>query len=310
MEKSDDLEGARSIAEEIIRINPASVRHHQKCVEYAFRSNDKPRLLEAYIALADALFRDGQTAQAKKVYMRVLEIAPDEDRASSALEALGPEPEPEAPPARKSRPQTPPKGKRYTATMEVMKSTIEPPAAPKAPEEEFVSLGDWLREDEGPKSTRMVVDEEQPSGDEAADFADMLKKFKQGVAENVEEEDHQSHYDLGVAFKEMGLIDEAIIEFQKALRGPQNRVRTCEALGQCFLEKKQFPMARTVLQRALNEPGTGDDQLVGVLYLLGYTNEALGNFTDAKGFYERVFSVDIQFRDVGERLNAVEKALK
>jgi tetratricopeptide (TPR) repeat protein len=138
----------------------------------------------------------------------------------------------------------------------------------------------------------------------------MLKKFKKGVAENVEEEDHESHYDLGVAFKEMGLLDEAVVEFQKALRGPQHRVRSCEALGQCFLEKKQLPMARTVLQRALNEPGAGDDQLVGVLYLLGYTNETLGNFTDAKGFYERVFSIDIQFRDVGDRLNAVEKALK
>jgi tetratricopeptide (TPR) repeat protein len=312
LEKSDDLESARSVAEEIIRLNPGSVRHHQKRVEYAFRSNDKPRLLEAYIELADALFRDGQAAQAKKVYMRVLEIAPDEARASAALESFGPEPvpEPEAPPAQKPQPHLSRKTRRYTGTMEVMKTTIEAPVAPKAPDEEFVSLGDWLREDEGPKSTRMVVEEEQPSGDEAADFADMLKKFKQGVAENVEEEDHESHYDLGVAFKEMGLIDEAIVEFQKALRGPQHRVRTCEALGQCFLEKKQLPMARTVLQRALNEPGADDDQLVGVLYLLGYTNETLGNFADAKGFYERVFSVDIQFRDVGDRLNAVEKALK
>ena len=101
----------------------------------------------------------------------------------------------------------------------------------------------------------MVVEEQEPTGDEEADFQDMLRKFKQGIAENVEDEDHQSHYDLGVAYKEMGLLDEAIAEFQKALRAPSNRVPTYEALGQCFIEKEQYPMAATILARALNEQG-------------------------------------------------------
>ena len=67
------------------------------------------------------------------------------------------------------------------------------------PDAEFVNLGDWLRDDDAPKDTRMVVEEKEPTGDEEADFQDMLRKFKQGVSENVEEEDHQSHYDLGGA---------------------------------------------------------------------------------------------------------------
>jgi tetratricopeptide (TPR) repeat protein len=135
----------------------------------------------------------------------------------------------------------------------------------------------------------------------------MLRKFKQGVSDNVDEEDHESHYDLGVAYKEMGLVDEAISEFQKALRAPQGRVRTYEALGQCFLEKQQFQVAATILGRALNEPGIGDDQLVGVLYLLGYCSEALRSTADALTFYQRVFAVDIQFRDVADRLARLEK---
>ncbi len=310
LERADDLEGARSVADEIIRLNPASVRHHQKRVEYAYRTNDKPRLAEAYIDLADSLFRDGQTDKAKVFYQRALEIAPDDARASAALDAFGPAPEATPEPAPRARPSATTKGRRYTATMDSRQAASETEVPSKVPEDEFISLGDWLRADEGPKSTRMVVAEEVPTGDEEADFADMLRKFKQGVAENVEEEDHEAHYDLGVAFKEMGLIDEAIVEFQKALRSPQHRVRTCEALGQCFLEKKQLPMAKTVLQRALNEPGAGDDQLVGVLYLLGYTYELLGSHADAKGFYERVFAIDIQFRDVGDRLDAVDKPLK
>lgn len=153
----------------------------------------------------------------------------------------------------------------------------------------------------------MVVEEEKPSGDEAADFADMLRKFKQGIAENVSEEDHESHYDLGVAYKEMGLVDEAVAEFQKALRG-HHRVRTYEALGQCFIEKQQFQVAATILSRALTETNVSDDQLVGVLYLLGYASEALMRWEAAVGYYQRVFAVDIRFRDAAQRLAALERA--
>ena len=49
---------------------------------------------------------------------------------------------------------------------------------------------------------------------------------------------------------------------------------------------------------------------LGVLYLLGTISEELDLLPDAKKFYERVFAVDIQFRDIGDRLNAVEKRLK
>ena len=243
-ERSGDLASAMSVADEIVRVDPSSVKHHQKRVEYAYRSNDRPQLVEAYLALADALFRGGQVDKSRTIYQRVLELSPDDVRAQAALTTM-PEPTPEPPPA--DRKSTGPK-----------KAT---PAAPAKSERKatpigddaFVNLGDWLRDDESPKDTRMVVAEEEPTGNEEADFADMLKKFKAGVAENVEAEDYQSHYDLGVAYKEMGLVDEAISEFQKALRGPENRVRTYESIGQCFIEKGNNQMAATILARALSE---------------------------------------------------------
>src|SRR5205085_4174717 len=93
--------------------------------------------------------------------------------------------------------------KRQSTIIEPSKPAAAPAAA-KPAEDDFIDLGDWLRDEAAPKDTRMVVAEEEPTGDEQADFADMLKKFKAGVAENVDAEDHESHYDLGVAFKEMG----------------------------------------------------------------------------------------------------------
>jgi tetratricopeptide (TPR) repeat protein len=290
-ETEGDLDTAGSIAEEIVRLDPKSIRSHQKRVEFAFRANDRASLAEAYLELADALLGDGQAQKARTVYQRVLDIRPDDLRAQAAIESIPLEEEPPPPPPRRSTTAAPVKA-------------AAPVAAPKpAADDDYVSLGDWLREDDEPKSTRMVVEEKEPTGDEAADFSDMLRKFKQGVADNVDDEDHEAHYDLGVAYKEMGLVDEAIAEFQKALRGTANRARTFEALGNCFVEKGQHRWPRPSCSARSPSRACATKQLVGVLYLLGAIAEEQQQFPDAKRYYERVFAVDIQFRDIGDRLN-------
>jgi tetratricopeptide (TPR) repeat protein len=342
-ERTGDLHGASAVAEELIHVEPNTARFHQKRVEYAVRANDKGRLADAYLALAECLFRAGQLDKSRAVYGRVLELLPDDLRAQSALAALGDEPitaEPTPPEAMlAARPVTPavvpaqraaPAAETPTSTPAAPVSVAPHASAPSASGaaaasqtprpgerppvanddaagESFVNLSEWLREDEPAKNTRMVVDVEEPDTDDQVDFAEMLDMFKQGVAANVDEADHESHYDLGVAYKEMGLLDEAISEFQKALRGTEQRVRTYEALGQCFVEKGQYQIALTILSRALNDKSYTDDMLVGVLYLLGSASESLGRWQDALRHYERVFAVDIQFRDIGERLAAVER---
>ena len=175
---------------------------------------------------------------------------------------------------------------------------------------DFIDLGEWLRNTEPIRSTRMQVEDPKPTGDEQADFEEMLRRFKRGVAENVEAEDYEAHYDLGVAYKEMGLVDEAIAQFQKSLRDPEQRVRSYEALGQCFVEKEQYQIAAALLQRAIEVPGSDDQLLVGVLYLLGFAVEHLGRPAEALPYYLRVFAVDIEFRDVAERVAALGKSTK
>ncbi|HZE08944.1 MAG TPA: tetratricopeptide repeat protein [Gemmatimonadaceae bacterium] len=177
-----------------------------------------------------------------------------------------------------------------------------------AGEDNFVDLADWLREDKLPRSYRMIASDDKRVGDEQADFTDMLEKFKAGIAANVDDEDFDSHYDLGVAYREMGLIDEAIAEFQKALRGATQRIRAYEALGQCFIDRREYDVAITILSRALREPGMEDEDLVGVLYLLGFASEESKKPRDAAAYYQRVFAVDIDFRDVSKRLKHMGKA--
>jgi tetratricopeptide (TPR) repeat protein len=135
----------------------------------------------------------------------------------------------------------------------------------------------------------------------------MLARFKQGIDENIDEADFQSHYDLGVAFKEMGLLDEAISEFQRALRAPEGKLRTSEALGVCFFEKGAFGVTESILRRGLELPASGDQERLGILYWLGRALEEQGKAQEARELYGRVFAVDIRFRDVGERVKALAK---
>jgi len=196
------------------------------------------------------------------------------------------------------------------ATPSVAKPPMRRLTPAGAPDSDFVDLGEWLRHTEPTKSTRMHVEDAKPTGDEQADFDEMLRRFKRGVAENVEAEDFEAHYDLGVAYKEMGLVDEAIAQFQKSLRGESHRVRSYEALGQCFVEQKQYPIAAALLQRATEVPASDDRQLVGVLYLLGFALEHLGRPAEALQYYLRVFAVDIEFRDIAARIAAMGNLTK
>jgi tetratricopeptide (TPR) repeat protein len=134
-------------------------------------------------------------------------------------------------------------------------------------------------------------------------LSDLFEEFKEEVGEAKEEqEDPETHYNLGVAFKEMGLLDEAIAEFQKALRAPEGRLRTSEALGTAFFDKGQFGIAETVLRRAVDTEAGGDEAKIGLLYWLGRAVEAQGKAPEALRCYERALAVDIRFMDLGERV--------
>jgi tetratricopeptide (TPR) repeat protein len=298
LESHGDLASAQDLTEEILRLDPNSVRHRQKQVEYAFKSGDKARLIDAYLELADTLLRGDLPDKARAVYQRVAEHDRTNERAKAALAMLAPAAAPPpAPPARAKEGRTSPKDARMKVRDEATEGG------------DFVDLGAMiLNDDEQARDTRMKVPDEEPTGDEERDFHEMLARFRQGIAENIDETDFQSHYDLGVAFKEMGLLDEAIAEFQKALRAPEGKLRTAESLGACFIEKRAYVVAESVLRRGLELPASGDQERLGVLYWLGRALEEQGKKAEARELYGRVFAVDIRFRDVGERVKALARA--
>jgi tetratricopeptide (TPR) repeat protein len=273
-ESANALVQAAEIADDLVRVAGDRVGHHQKRVELAIRLSDQNRLREAYLDLADNLVRNGDDLRARAVYARVLEIDPWDVRARTALGDAAPPP---------------------------------PERIVAGSDDDKIDLASWLRDDDEPQSTRLRMREPDMSGNEQEDFNSLLRHFKEGVARSLGEDDHDSHYDLGVAYKEMGLLDDAIGEFQKALRSRNNRLAAYEALGQCFIEQQSYKVAVTVLSRALHEPAIRDEQRVGVLYLLGYSCEVLQRFDEARSYFQRVYATDIHFRDVARRLADLER---
>jgi tetratricopeptide (TPR) repeat protein len=212
---------------------------------------------------------------------------PRSTREPEPPQAAEPEPEraPEPEPPRERQPEPPP---------------------PLSVEGEYIDLAALILGDEEDGGTRFLTDAASPpTGDEERDFAEILDIFRRKVSEKIHPQDSSSHYDLGVAYKEMGLLDDAIGQLQLALRAGANPVATLEVIGECFLEKDEAALAKRVLERAAGIPGATDQDLVGVLYWLGRCEEILANPVDARGHYERVIAVDISFRDAAERLKGL-----
>ena len=292
---------AAAIADRLVGLAPDTIRHHQKRVELAFRSGERAPLLAAYVSLGDALARSGATAKAIAVFGRVQEHDPENAHANAALAAL--REAPEAPEAVEERVGEPARPAAPAAPVPPPPPPAPPSTAAQRPDA-FVDLGSMILDEGAARDTRMRIERADPKDkDEQKEFQEILEQFKRGIEQNLDSEDYQAHYDLGVAFKEMGLLDEAIAEFQKALRSPEGRLRTSEALGICFYDKGQFGISETVLRRAVETVGGGDEAKIGLLYWLGRAAEAQGKETDAITSYERALAVDIRFMDLSDRMH-------
>ena len=123
--------------------------------------------------------------------------------------------------------------------------------------------------------------------------------------------DYDTHYHTAVAYQEMGLLDEAIREFQDAVglvqpNDPTRRFFHCaNLLGHCFMQKSMPKHALTWYQRALETPGLGDEEKQGIWYELALAYEAEGDLDNAGRYFEQVYAENIDFRDVSERIKNI-----
>ncbi len=132
---------------------------------------------------------------------------------------------------------------------------------------------------------------------------ELFKEFQRGVAEQVEEEDFDTHYNLGLAYREMGLLDEAIGEFQLSAKSSDYLVESASMIGACYIEKGLPEQGAEWYQRALAAPVLPPEAELGLRYELGRAHELAGNTTAALGCFGEVLAINPAYRDVVARVS-------
>jgi tetratricopeptide (TPR) repeat protein len=137
-------------------------------------------------------------------------------------------------------------------------------------------------------------------GDEA--LTDIFREFQKGVDKQLGKEDYETRYNLGIAYKEMGLVDEAIAEFQLAAKD-ENRLLECASmLGICFLEKGMPKLAVKWFEKGLQAQGRSEAEYQGLRYDLASALEASGEIDRALETFTELYGQNARFRDVEDRV--------
>jgi tetratricopeptide (TPR) repeat protein len=148
-----------------------------------------------------------------------------------------------------------------------------------------------------------------------SELAEIFSEFKEGLEESngpSQAEDPETHYNLGVAFKEMGLLDESIGELQKvclAVERGQPFPHVMQAftwLAQAFLEKGVPQAAIRWYEKALKLPRIDEDTRIALHYELAAAFEACDNKQAALSHFLEVYGANIDYRDVAERIKALK----
>jgi tetratricopeptide (TPR) repeat protein len=163
----------------------------------------------------------------------------------------------------------------------------------------FVDLGAELNEE-------LEADEPEVSLPGEGPLADgLLTEYPETVRAPLDEKDYETHYNLGIAYKEMELYDEAIQEFRLTAQEPKRALECADLVGLCFLAKGQPEQAIRDLEVGLAIAGHAPEAYHNLRYDLGTALEAVGDLPRALEQFARLQSESARFRDVQARAQAL-----
>lgn len=169
------------------------------------------------------------------------------------------------------------------------------------------SSADKPRKDEGGEPERAATPSEDLSDlleeeDAQIESESSIRNFADEITSDVEQDDYRSHYDLGMAYIEMGLYSDAVKELQISARSEQLQLQSLEMVGHCFLAMNNPRLAVKQLERGLEISQTSGGDSMGIHYNLGLAYEALEDMDKAREHYEEVYIVDVTFRDISDKM--------
>ena len=180
--------------------------------------------------------------------------------------------------------------------------TILPAPVPPAAESAVESFFDLAAELDSEEFETLTT----PSGMREAEkfgFEDIFSEFKKGVDTQLGKEDTETHYNLGIAYKEMGLLDDAIREFKIASADHKIEFDCYNLIGICYVEKEDYKKAVEIFKKGLQLPAITDDEYASMSYELGTAYELSGMTGEALSAYLETSKKNSGFRDVQSKIS-------
>ena len=166
-------------------------------------------------------------------------------------------------------------------------------------EEDFFDLASALEKELGEETD---LEDELVIAPEEQSLEEIVEGFRKGMAETLSPEDFDTHYNLGIAYREMDLIDEAISEFQLAAKDSRYLVDCCSLLASCFTEKGFPELAIKWYNEGLTSPIITEEETLGLVYELGDLYLTIGETEEARLRFVEIYGVNSDYRDVGDKL--------
>ena len=242
--------------------------------------------------------------QEKKAEAKTAELKP-----SAAVEAKKSEPKVAAPPVEVAKPKA---AEPKPAESKPAAPTASAPAGTKSGgvTKQLISqdaLGDFDNFDLAGELADDFNDAAQEAAeierkeDEQFSADEIFAEFKKGVAATVTDDDYATHYDLGIAYKEMGLVDDAIREFEVAAKGAQKEVDALVMVGICRIEENDPARALAAFKRAGQSDHITPKQALAVRYELANAMDKNGDAAGAQLLFAKVATSDPTYRDAKAR---------
>ena len=147
-----------------------------------------------------------------------------------------------------------------------------------------------------------------------SELRSMLDDLRENTAELSPLVDYETHYSLGLAYKDMALLDEAIEQFQMAFKmatvsdTEADAIQCCNMLGVCFKQKAMHKLAVMWFQRGVKTPNRSEDEYQALRYEIGLCYEEAGDVDKAIEAFMDVYGVDVNYRRVGDKLKELQSA--
>jgi tetratricopeptide (TPR) repeat protein len=174
-----------------------------------------------------------------------------------------------------------------------------------ADEEQYIDLAKELEAELAAEEA--MVEEATGRGKGEAILEEVFREFQKGVEEQLSEEDADTHFNLGIAYREMGLLPEAIREFQVASRDKDYFVESCSNIGVCYQEQGMWSEAAEWYQKALVAPDISAEARQGLRYDLAAAYQSAGDVDQAAGIFEEIAASNPSYRDVADRLSSLSQ---